>query len=112
MSAQNFLLIISVLLSFVTILKVALKPQTALHMNTYYYVYKINQIDHEYDFAEVLTKDRKYYPIATFVTLIFYSLSLKTNNSRLNDMFVYIVIGILAMSIIYLKPSKKTREDK
>lgn len=106
MNAENFLLIVSVLFSFVSLLKVILEPKKAIRINPYYNIYRNHQIHEEHDFEEVLNRERKYYPIATFVSLIFYSLSLNISNRTINDLFVYIVIGILGFSIFYFKPRK------
>lgn len=61
----------------------------------------------EYDFLKLLEKERKYYPIATVISLGAYLLSLFINNEAINNLLVLLVFAVLGFSIVYLRPPKK-----
>ena len=106
MGSSTFLLIMTLLLLFVSILKSALANDKAIRINRHYHVYKINKIHEDYDFEALLARERKYYPIATLISLAAYLLTLFTNNILINNTLVVLVIGVLGFSIYYLRPQK------
>lgn len=107
MSASNFLLIITLFLFIMALLKSKLKTDKAIRMNTYYHVYKNQQMLDDYDFFELLEKERKYYPIGTGISLGAYLLTIFIKNETINNLLVLVVISVLGFSIIYLRPQKK-----
>ena len=107
MNASNFLLITTLVLFFMAILKSALETDKALRTNNYYHVYKNHKIHEDYDFLELLRRERKYYPIATLISLGAYILSLLIQNETLNNLLVLVIFFVLGFSLHYLRPRKK-----
>ena len=107
MSASNFLLITTLVLFFMAILKSALETDKALRTNGYYHVYKNHKIHEDYDFLELLRRERKYYPIATLISLGAYILSLLIQNETLNNLLVLVIFFVLGFALHYLRPRKK-----
>lgn len=107
MEATDFILIVFIMCALISILKQSLSDERAISISTYYSVLKTHNKEKEYDFEELLEKERKYYPAATVISLVAYILSRNTTNEIVHNILVGIIFVVLGFSIYYLRPKKK-----
>jgi hypothetical protein len=107
MDATDFILIVFILFALTSILKSSLDNDKAIRISTYYSVFKTHNKEKEYDFEELLEKERKYYPMGTVISLVAYILSRNTTNEIIHNILVGIIFIVLSFSIYYLRPKKR-----
>lgn len=106
MGASDFILTVFIIFALISILKSSLDTDRAIRTNNYYHVYKLHKLHKQYDFEGLLEKERKYYPIATIISLIAYILSRNIASGRINNILVGVIFIVLGFSIFYLRPKK------